>query len=122
MQLLLVGISHRTAPVDLRERVDFQTQGVGTALSAVAQRGSSAEAIIVSTCNRAEIYAACDEAEAVHRDLAAFMSEFHAIPAVDLAPHIYNLTGLDAARHLFRVAAGLQSVGVRATQDLGARN
>src|SRR4029450_10793137 len=98
MQLLLVGISHRTAPVDLRERVDFQTQGGGRALSAGAERASSAEAIIVSTCNRAEIYAACDEAEAVHRDLAAFISEFHAIPAVDLAPHLYNLTVLEAPR------------------------
>src|SRR5262245_47693829 len=119
MNLLLVGISHRTAPVDLRERVDFHTQGVGTALSAVAQRGSSAEAIIVSTCNRAEIYAAGDEAEAVQRDLATFISEFHGIAAVDLAPHIYHLAGLDAARHLFRVAAGLDSLVVGEPQILG---
>ena len=62
MHLLLVGISHRTAPVELRERVDFQARGVADALGALAARGSTREAVVLSTCNRAELYVACDEA------------------------------------------------------------
>ena len=60
MHILVVGLSHRTAPVDLRERVDFQGR-VEAALRALAARGSTHEAVVLSTCNRAEVYAACDD-------------------------------------------------------------
>ena len=80
MKLLLVGISHRTAPVELRERVDFNVRGVSNALSALAGRGSAREAVIVSTCNRAEIYAACDDASQTRADVARFISEFTEVP------------------------------------------
>jgi glutamyl-tRNA reductase len=59
LRLLLVGLSHRTAPVDLRERVDFQARGLAAALEALAARPSVREAVALSTCNRSEIYAAC---------------------------------------------------------------
>src|SRR5881397_4083617 len=88
MNLLLVGISHRTAPVDLREGVDFQVRGVTDALRSVAGRGSTREAVVVSTCNRAEVYVACDDAAATRTDLVAFLSEFHGVPATVLAPHL----------------------------------
>ncbi len=119
MNLLLVGISHRTAPVDLRERVDFQVRGVTDALRSVAGRGSTREAVVVSTCNRAELYVACDDAAATRADLVAFLSEFHGVQASDLAPHVYDVHGLDAARHLFRVAGGLDSLVVGEPQILG---
>jgi glutamyl-tRNA reductase len=119
MNLLLVGISHRTAPVDLRERVDFQVRGVTDALRSVAGRGSTREAVVVSTCNRAELYVACDDAAATRVDLVAFLSEFHGVQASDLAPHLYDIHGLDAARHLFRVAGGLDSLVVGEPQILG---
>ena len=119
MELLLVGISHRTAPVELRERVDFHTRGVGEALRSVAERGSTREAVVVSTCNRAELYAACDDAATTGADLIAFLSEFHGVRATDLAPHVYDIRGLDAARHLFRVAGGLDSLVVGEPQILG---
>ena len=60
MHVLIIGLSHRTAPVDLRERVDFQGR-VESALRALAARGSTHEAVILSTCNRAELYAACEK-------------------------------------------------------------
>src|SRR5438093_3757671 len=107
MHLLLVGISHHTAPVDIRERVDFAARGVPAALRALAGRGSTREAAIVSTCNRAEVYAACDDPAATRADLERFIAEFNGVVSSDVTPHVYEVSGVDAARHLFRVAAGL---------------
>ena len=56
MHLVLVGISHRTAPVELRERIDFQARGLEASLRALAARGAVREAVVLSTCNRAELY------------------------------------------------------------------
>ena len=119
MHLLLVGISHRTAPVDLRERVDFQVRGVAEALGALAARGSTREAVVVSTCNRAELYVACEEAMATRADLVKFLSDFNGVASAEIAPHVYDVTDLDVARHLFRVAAGLDSLVVGEPQVLG---
>jgi glutamyl-tRNA reductase len=119
MHLLVVGISHRTAPVALREQLDFQARGLEGALRALAARGSTREAAVVSTCNRAELYVACDAADTARADLAAFFSDFHDVDRAALAAHVYDLADLDAARHLFRVAAGLDSLVVGEPQILG---
>ena len=119
MHLLLVGISHRTAPVELRERVDFQARGLQGALRALADRRSAHEAVVVSTCNRAELYVACDEPEPTRQDLLRFLSDYNDLPPSDVMPHVYDLADLDAARHLFRVAAGLDSLVVGEPQILG---
>src|SRR5205823_2157766 len=119
MKLVVVGISHRTAPVELRERVDFNVRGVREALVALAERGSTREAVIVSTCNRAEIYAACDDAKRTRDDVARFISDFNEVPPAEVAPRVQELVDLDAARHLFRVAGGLDSLVVGEPQILG---
>jgi glutamyl-tRNA reductase len=119
MHLLLVGISHRTAPVELRERVDFQTRGVAGALRALAERGSAREAVVVSTCNRSELYVACDEAAATRQDLVRFVSDYNGVPVSEVTPHMYEVVDLDVARHLFRVAAGLDSLVMGEPQILG---
>jgi glutamyl-tRNA reductase len=119
MQLLLVGISHKTAPVDLRERVDLQTRDLGAVLRALANRGSTREAVVLSTCNRAELYVACDEAEPTRQDLVRFLSDFNEVAPSDIGPHVYGVSDLEAARHLFRVAAGLESLVVGEPQILG---
>ncbi len=119
MQLLLVGISYRTAPVELRERLDFQARGVADALRALALRGSAREAVVVSTCNRAELYVACDEAAATRQDLVHFVSDFNGVAPDEIAPHVYDVIDLDVARHLFRVAAGLDSLVMGEPQILG---
>src|SRR5947209_7167901 len=100
MHLILVGISHRTAPVELRERVDFQARGVDRALKAIAARGAAREAVVVSTCNRAEMYVAADDSDRARTDLVGFISEFHGVDPSEIAPHIYHVVDLDAARHL----------------------
>jgi glutamyl-tRNA reductase len=119
VHLLLVGISHRTAPVDLRERIDFQVRGVEVALRALEGQRSVRETVVLSTCNRAEVYAACDDFDAARRDVVDFMGEFHAVDVASLRPHVYELGGLEVARHLFRVAAGLDSLVVGEPQILG---
>ena len=122
MHLLLVGISHKTAPIELRERVDFQARGVELALRTLAARnpgGSAGEIAVLSTCNRAELYLACDDLSAARSSLLTFVSAFHDVEASTIAPHVYDVTDLDAARHLFRVAAGLDSLVVGEPQILG---
>jgi glutamyl-tRNA reductase len=119
VHLLLVGASHRTAPVELRERLDFCSRGLEQAVRALAARQTAAEAVVVSTCNRAELYVACDEPEGASRDLVAFISEFHQLPADQVQPHLYSHVDRDAARHLFRVSSGLDSLVVGEPQILG---
>jgi len=119
MQLLLVGVSHRTAPVELRERLDFSTRGIDRALTALAESPAHHEATIVSTCNRVELYVGCEETEAARVALEQFLSDFHSIPVDQLAPHLYARTGRDAVTHLFRVAAGLDSLVMGEPQVLG---
>lgn len=118
MRLFAIGVSHRTAPLDVRERVDFARAGFAPALAALAARSVAREMVVVSTCNRAEIYAATDTDAAVDA-VAAFFSDYHQVPADDLKPHLYVHRGADAARHLFRVTAGLDSLVVGEPQIMG---
>src|SRR5215467_11351525 len=118
MKLVAVGVSHRTAPVELREAVDFSRGGFEPALNALSARQVAREAVVVSTCNRAEIYAAADT-DAAAETCARFIADYHALPWERVAPHIFVLRGAEAARHLFRVAAGLDSLVVGEPQILG---
>src|ERR1051325_7798829 len=122
MHLLLLGISHRTAPVELRERVDFQARGIELALRTLAARspgGSAGEIAVLSTCNRAELYMACDDPAAAKSELVSFLSTFHDVDPGAIHQHVYDVSDLEAARHLFRVAAGLDSLVVGEPQILG---
>ncbi len=119
MDLLLLGVSHHSAPVDLRERVDFCKRGVVEALQELATSAAPTEAVILTTCNRAEIYVVCENPETSRADLARFMSQFHGVPAKELHPHLYSRSGSEVARHLFRVAAGLDSLVVGEPQIFG---
>ena len=118
MHLLLIGISHRTAPVELRERVDFQGR-LEQALRALAARGSTREAAVLSTCNRAELYAVCEHTDTARADLMTFVADFHKIDRLAVAPHVYGIVDLEVVQHLFRVAAGLDSLVIGEPQILG---
>jgi glutamyl-tRNA reductase len=118
MRLFAVGLSHRTAPVDLRERIDFARRGIDTALSALAERGIGQERVVLSTCNRAEVYAA-GETDTTADALELFFSDYHGVAREQIAGHLYLRRGADAARHLFHVAAGLDSLVVGEPQILG---
>jgi len=119
MHLFLVGVSHKTAPVDLRERLDFSSRDVGTAVEALATRLTAAETVVLSTCNRSEIYVASTDPERARQDVIAFLAEYHQLPDDVFLPHVFTSRDHDAARHLFRVAAGLDSIVVGEPQILG---
>ena len=118
MRLFAIGLSHRTAPVELRELVDFTRGGLESALAALASRGVGRELVVLSTCNRAEIYAVGDT-DATAEAVGQFFSEYHDIEHSQMAEHLYVHRGAEAARHLFRVAAGLDSLVVGEPQILG---
>ena len=119
MYLFLLGASHHSAPVDLRERIDFSRRGIPEALHGLANIAGITEVAVLSTCNRAEIYAVCDAPGPAREALTAFMSAFHDVPESELTPHLYQRTDADAARHLFRVVAGLDSLVVGEPQIAG---
>ncbi|MDR1990840.1 MAG: glutamyl-tRNA reductase [Acidobacteriaceae bacterium] len=120
MPLLLVGVSHRTAPVELRERLDFQARGLEQALHRLSERNLTQEAVVLSTCNRAEIYAVHEgDPDTARQHIVDFISRFHEVDRALLAPHVYSAGDLEVARHLFRVSAGLDSLVVGEPQILG---
>ena len=119
MHLLLVGTSHHSAPVDLRERVDFSRRGVPEALTVLDEIHGITEVVVLSTCNRSEIYVMCEDPSHQRDALSSFMSAYHDVPESELAPHLYSRLDADAVRHLFRVAAGLDALVVGEPQILG---
>ena len=119
MDLLLLGVSHHTSPVSLRERVDFSKRGVVEALHELEAYPSATEAVVLTTCNRAEVYVACADKDVTRTDLSRFMSKFHGVPAAELNPHLYSHSGAEVARHLCRVTSGLDSLVVGEPQIFG---
>jgi len=115
----LLGVSHRTAPVDLRERLDFSSRDLGAAVEAVAARPSMVESVVLSTCNRSEIYVASTDPARARDELVSFLSDYHHVPPQTFQPHLFALENSAAVAHLFRVAAGLDSLVVGEPQILG---
>jgi glutamyl-tRNA reductase len=125
-RVALVGCNHRTASVELRERVSFTSQQAIEAAAELRRQGILEEAVVVSTCNRSELYgvpgealAAHENASAVADEMEAFLTSYHGIPRADLSGRIYRWMGADAVRHLFRVAAGLDSMLLGEAEILG---
>lgn len=119
MHLFLLGVSHRTAPVDLREKLDFSSGSVGDAVEALATRPSATESVVVSTCNRSEIYVASEDPSRARAELVTFLAEYHGLAPEAFLPHLFVKEDAAAAGHLFRVAAGLDSLVVGEPQILG---
>jgi glutamyl-tRNA reductase len=119
VHLFLLGVSHRTAPVDLREKLDFSSRDLGAAVEALVSRSSAAESVVLSTCNRSEIYIASTDADRAREEVVAFLADYHQLPRETFMPHLFAHRDMAAARHLFRVAAGLDSLVVGEPQILG---
>jgi len=120
MHILCLGLNHQTAPLDLRERLVFCEDTLRAALSRLGcgeSIGATAEMVILSTCNRVEIYAASSRLS--FSELEAFLSEARGIPAGDLHAHLYRHADSQAIRHLLNVAAGLDSLVMGEPQILG---
>ena len=119
MHLFLLGVSHRTAPVELRERLDFSSRDVGAAVEALCARTGAAETVVLSTCNRSELYVASEDVTQARQDLVGFLAEYHRLPSDQFVPHLFAREDDQVAHHLFRVAAGLDSLVVGEPQVLG---
>lgn len=117
MALLTLGINHRTAPLELRERVAFTPEHMGDAFSALKVAAGVKEAAILSTCNRTELYLAAEDecSETVLRWLAGF----HDLDLAEITESFYIHVNEDAVRHMMRVAAGLDSMVLGEPQILG---
>src|SRR4029434_7093052 len=107
MHLFLLGVSHRTAPLDLREKLDFSSLDVGAAVEALAARSWAAESVVLSTCNRSEIYVASDALDAAREEVIRFLSDYHQLPAESFTPHLFSFSQADGAQHLLLVAHSL---------------
>ncbi|NOY85782.1 MAG: glutamyl-tRNA reductase [Deltaproteobacteria bacterium] len=121
MDILIVGLSHKTAPVEVREKISFAGDSLSEGLKALISCPHVSEALIVSTCNRVEIYSCImkNSIDAAHEEIAAFLSQFHDVPRDQLDPHLYMMSGEEAVRHAFRVSSSLDSMMVGEPQILG---
>ena len=117
MTLFILGLSHKTAPVEVREKVAFDLTSLPSALGALNACPGITESLILSTCNRTELY--CDiDAQASQAPLK-WLTRYLNIGANDITPHLYHLDSEQAVRHALRVAAGLDSMVVGEPQILG---
>jgi glutamyl-tRNA reductase len=124
MQIALIGCNHRTAPVELRERIAFTPEQALRAAEQLRLEGILEEAVVVSTCNRSELYgvspvAALDAPESATVAMESFLTSFHGIPASDLNGRFYHHRDAEAVQHLFRVSAGLDSMLLGEAEILG---
>ena len=120
MEIVLVGLNHRSAPVEVRERVSFTADQARRAAEELRARGIFHESLVLSTCNRSEVYGVPPETS---RESAAalsdYLSRFHAVQPEHLSPSLYHHYDRHAVRHLFRVASGLDSMVLGEAEILG---
>jgi len=119
-EIVIVGMNHRSAPIDVRESVAFENAYVRDALARLSGYPVVLESVILSTCNRVEVVAAASDAQTACRDMKMFFDLQRAEHgASNLEDHLYTYQGTEAVRHLFRVAASLDSMVVGEPQILG---
>jgi glutamyl-tRNA reductase len=118
-EILLIGMNHKTAPVALRECIAFAPDQSAQALERLKAEAPIDEVMLYSTCNRVEVLLATDQPEAAIDITKAFISGFNQIPLSDFETALYVLRGDEAVRHVFRVAASLDSMVVGEPQILG---
>ena len=122
-RLVLLGINHNTAPIEVRERLAIPAERLADATRTLLHQPGIREGLILSTCNRVELLTLQDDAEATSpqakTDLLRFLHEYFAVPPHDIQPHLYEFREREAVRHLFRVASSLDSMVVGEPQILG---
>jgi glutamyl-tRNA reductase len=119
MKFSITGLNHKTAPVEVRERLAFDDAALGKALRELAAEGGLAESMIISTCNRVEVAAVAPEDADPRGAVTAFLARSRKIEPTAFEPHLYHHEGDQAVRHLFRVASSLDSMVVGEPQILG---
>ncbi|MDH5667974.1 MAG: glutamyl-tRNA reductase [Nitrospira sp.] len=120
MHVIVVGLSHKTAPVEIREKLAVPESRLGEALGRLCSYQGVKEGILLSTCNRVEVYSVVEEVESGYGRIQEFLADTHlSLSSEQLTPHLYCHTGDRAVGHLFRVAASLDSMIIGESQILG---
>jgi glutamyl-tRNA reductase len=119
MHLIVVGLSHKTAPIEIREKLTFPEHRQEEALSLLSASDEVAEAAILSTCNRTEIYTVCSSLEGGRAAILDFLADYHELDRHELARYLYDSEDAAVVLHLFRVVASLDSMVVGEAQILG---
>jgi len=117
MQLFAFGLNHNTAPIEIREQVNFSPDRLKQALYDLVDHEFVEEVVIISTCNRTELY--CGLASDTTQAIISWLSHYHNIASELLKQHLYTYSQMDVVRHLFRVACGLDSMILGEPQILG---
>jgi glutamyl-tRNA reductase len=119
MQILVVGLNYRTAPVEIREQFTFAAEQLPAALKELKETKSILECVVVSTCNRTEIYAVVDRIHMCNHYIRGFMEKWFGVSREQFNQHLYMYEHQKAIDHLFRVTCSLDSMVIGETQILG---
>ncbi len=119
MDVVVLGVSHETAQIELRERIAFRAEAIAPALASLVKLPGVPEGMIVSTCNRVEVYAAAHAAEAGLSAMRDWLCATHGVSPLELEGHLYARSGTPALKHIFRVVSSLDSLVVGEPQILG---
>ena len=119
MSILVIGINHRSAPLSVLERVAIPADEVPKAVERLASRDNVREVVLLSTCNRTEVYAVTERFHGAYADIRDFFCELGDLAPDELHPHLYSQHDDAAVTHLFEVAAGLDSAVLGETEILG---
>jgi len=115
MSLVAIGINHKTATVDLREKIAFSPDIIHDAMKSLARCSTTGEAVIISTCNRTELYTNnCGRTDVIH-----WLENYHQVTHEDVLPCLYHYEGQEVVQHLMRVSSGLDSLILGEPQILG---
>jgi len=118
MEIIVAGLSHRRSPVEVREQVYFPESELGIPLRQLKGRPEIEEAVLLSTCNRVEVYARVRDSQRGVQAIKEFLSHYHEVPLETLEAYMYAFSTREAVRHLFRVASSLDSMVVGESQIL----
>jgi len=120
MSIVAVGINHKTAPVSVREKISFNPDALSSALQSMLESVKCKEAVILSTCNRTELYLVQDESiDKTQERLINWLEHYHNVPASTILPSLYIHQDQQAVNHMMRVACGLDSLVLGEPQILG---
>jgi len=119
VSLVVIGLNHRTVPLDLLERMTVSDAALPKALHDLVSREHVSEAVVLSTCNRTEVYAAVEKFHGAYHDIREWFSELAFLPPEEFSDHLYVHYDAEAATHLFQVGAGLDSAVLGEAEILG---
>jgi len=119
MHIVILGLNHQTAPVATRERLAFTAEELPEVLNRLKNEAGLDEAMVLSTCNRVELYGICDNPDECHERLLKFLADYHRLAADNFADNLYFHIDSEAIHHAFRVASSLDSMVVGEPQILG---